>query len=773
LSESDELAVEEHIGGCATCQARLQEFSDGAGVQPKTSIPELAREAADSWRLKEVMQAMRRGPHAPATAIGAPNTDVVPCDDATSGPVGWTRRPARIGGYQVEAVLGQGGIGIVYRASDPSLHRDVAIKVLRPALADDASMRERFLREARNAAALRHDHVVAIYGVGEHAQQPFLVMEYIPGGSLADRLIRKGRLSCPEVVRLGIEVASGLAAAHAKGIIHRDVKPGNILWDAERARYKLTDFGLAKALDDVGLTQTGTVAGTPEYLSPEQAAGGTVDARSDLFSLGTVLYAACSGASPFHADSSMGSLNLVCTHTPADLQQVRDDCPAELAKLIRCLLAKDPQRRYTSATEVVEELQQLELRIAGDGRETGRRANRRVRQKSARRLVAGIAAFALTIAAIVWYSTRDNEPLANTGDQAPVVEPPSPASQAPKRGILIVGRAETYESLSDAVARAAPNDEIEIRGDANLHVEPIRIEKKPLVIRAAHGSRPVILPPAGALASAPVFTTNSDLTLEGIAIRWAAGGTLDGIDSPNIRSAIKTTGGTLRIERCELTVGQRDACLAVFGTCVLVNSRLLARDGLCVAWRPSPGDRFDAQNCVLVGQCGLALSCDDQPDKLPASLRSSQSTWQGKKGIQVNVGKAQRFSLTMQTDHNLFAVDHLLVLYWPFKGPRSVMSPDLDFLRGRLRKMITWQEQENHYGPTTVFLSRQSPNQLLTPVDDGPKDVAAWEAFWNRPASGSVQGDKVQGDNSANELRGKAGALESKVGPGSIKGSSS
>jgi hypothetical protein len=774
LRDGDELAIEEHIGGCSSCQARLQEFSEAAAVLPKTSVPDVARDVADSWRLKEVMEAMRRGPPATVTAMGAPDTDAVPCEDLPNGRAGWWRRPARIGDYRVEAVLGQGGIGIVYRASDASLHRDVAIKVLRPALADDATMRERFLREARNAAALRHDHVVAIYGVGEHAGQPFLVMEYIPGGSLADRLIRKGRLSCPEVVRLGIEVASGLAAAHTKGIIHRDVKPGNILWDAERARYKLTDFGLAKALDDAGLTQTGTVAGTPEYISPEQAEGGTVDARSDLFSLGAVLYAACLGSSPFHADSSMGSLHRVRTHTPADLRQVRDDCPAELAQSIGCLLAKDPKRRYTSAAEVVEELRQLELRIAGDGREVGRPVTRRVRQRFAGRLVAGFAAAALVIAAIIWYTTRDNEPLANAGDQGQAITPLSAASQAPQRAFHIVGRAETYESLGEAVARAAPNDVIEVHGDANLHVEPILIEKKPLVIRAARGSRPVFVPPLGAVASEPLFTTDSDLTLDGIEVRWAAGGTIEGIDSPNIRAAIKATGGTLRLDRCELTVGQRDACIAVFGGgSILGNTRLLAEDGLCVAWRPRAGDRLQVQNCVLTGQCCLAVACEDQAGKLPASLQLSQSTWQGKKGVQVNVANAQRVSLVVRTDHNLFAADHLLVLYWPFKGPRAVMSPDLGFLRGRLREMITWQEQENHYGATTVFLSRQSPRQPLTPVDDSPKDVAAWEAFWNRPASGSVQGGKVQGDNSASQLRSKAGADASKVGPGSIKGSSS
>ena len=144
-----------------------------------------------------------------ATAVGGGHTKIAPLGDTAASRAGLWQKPRRIGDYQIEVVLGQGGIGVVYRATDPQLVRDVAIKILRPAFADDASMRERFLRKARTAAALRNDHVVAIYGVGLHAEQPYLVMEYVAGGSLADRLKRKGKLSCEEVTRLGIEVAKG------------------------------------------------------------------------------------------------------------------------------------------------------------------------------------------------------------------------------------------------------------------------------------------------------------------------------------------------------------------------------------------------------------------------------------------------------------------------------------------------------------------------------------------------------------------------------------
>ncbi|MEX2015911.1 MAG: hypothetical protein WD873_04670, partial [Candidatus Hydrogenedentales bacterium] len=179
-----------------------------------------------------------------------------------------------------------------------------------------------------------------------------------------------------------------------------------------------------------------------------------------------------------------------------------------------------------------------------------------------------------------------------------------------------------------------------------------------------------------------------------------------------------------------------------------------------VAWRPRAGNRLRAENCVLAAQCCLSLNSDDQPGDLPASLELLNNTWQGRKGLQLNAVNVSRLSLAIRTDHNLFAVDHLLVLYFPLRGPRAMASPDMDIFRNRLRQMITWQEQENHYGATTRFLSRQSPRQPLTQVDNGPKDIADWERFWNRPATRSQKG--VAG---ARELRGIVGADENRVGP--------
>src|SRR5262249_52328274 len=199
-------------------------------------------------------------------------------------------RPNRLGmrgAYEVQEVIGQGGMGVVLKAFDPALHRLVAIKVMAAAVAGSATARRRFTREAQAAAAVCHDHIVAVHGVSEADGLPYLVMQYVAGESLQARLDRTGPLEVVETVCIGLQTASALAAAHAQGLIHRDIKPANLLLENGLARVKITDFGLARMADDVGLTQAGVVTGTPEYMAPEQARGEQVDHRADLFSLGS------------------------------------------------------------------------------------------------------------------------------------------------------------------------------------------------------------------------------------------------------------------------------------------------------------------------------------------------------------------------------------------------------------------------------------------------------------------------------------------------------
>ena len=336
--------IEQHLGECVQCQRLLEDASaetlDWADIRESLStasdamadeFAELAGEAAEAYSLPQLLKLL--GPTDDPDMLG------------------------RIGTYEIVGLLGSGGMGAVFKGFDAPLNRYVAIKMLLPHLAASGAARKRFAREAQAAAAVVDEHVMAIHGVAEWQGVPYLVMPYSRGETLQQRLNNNGPLELREILRIGLQTAAGLAAAHAQGLVHRDVKPANILLADGVERVTLTDFGLARAVDDIGLTRTGTLAGTPQYMSPEQARGQAVDARSDLFSLGSVLYATCTGRAPFRADSSYGVLRLITDDEPRAIRELNPDIPVWLCDLIARLMAKQPDQRFASASELRDHLE--------------------------------------------------------------------------------------------------------------------------------------------------------------------------------------------------------------------------------------------------------------------------------------------------------------------------------------------------------------------------------------------------------------------------------
>jgi WD40 repeat protein len=327
----------------------------------------LAGEAACSSNLDRSC-----GDHA-ATRTFAPNldphatlgrtTDAVPgiADNEVLARLAPATRPdglGRLGHYEILQVLGRGGFGIVFRAFDETLQRDVAVKTMSAQLAATPSARLRFLREARTAARVRHDHVVQIYAV-EEQPIPYLVMEYIPGLTLQQKLDAAGPLQTEEMLHLALQITRGLAASHAQGLIHRDIKPGNILLESGMEPHaKLTDFGLARAADDASLSQAGMIAGTPMYMAPEQAEGKMIDQRADLFSLGSVFYVMLSGSPPFRGSGTMAVLKRVCEETPPAIRDIVPTVPEWLCNIVAKLHAKKPEDRFATARDVADLLAQ-------------------------------------------------------------------------------------------------------------------------------------------------------------------------------------------------------------------------------------------------------------------------------------------------------------------------------------------------------------------------------------------------------------------------------
>jgi serine/threonine-protein kinase len=275
------------------------------------------------------------------------------------------------GRYRLEAKLGSGGMSTVYLARDQTLDRPVAVKVMHREMSEQADQLERFRQEARAVAKLSHPNVVSVIDAGEDGGYPYIVFEYVEGETLKQRIARVGALDTQDAIAYAIEVARGLGVAHGRKLVHRDIKPQNVLIDSE-GRAKLTDFGISRQLEQDGMTATGRVLGTTDYVSPEQAMGKQVDQRSDIYSLGVVLYEMLLGQVPFAADSQVGVAMKHVNEELPDVQRRREDLSAAVALVVERATAKDPGRRYQQVGEMIDDLSTaLEVEAARAGSTTG------------------------------------------------------------------------------------------------------------------------------------------------------------------------------------------------------------------------------------------------------------------------------------------------------------------------------------------------------------------------------------------------------------------
>jgi eukaryotic-like serine/threonine-protein kinase len=342
------------------------------------------------------------------------------------------------GRYKLEAKLGSGGMSTVYLARDTTLDRQVAVKVMHREMSEQADQLERFRQEARAVAKLSHPNVVAVIDAGEDGGHPYIVFEYVEGETLKQRINRIGALDVQEALAYAIEIARGLTVAHARNMVHRDIKPQNVLIDSE-GRAKLTDFGISRQLEQDGMTATGRVLGTTDYVAPEQAMGHPVDQRSDVYSLGVVLYEMLVGAVPFSADSQVGVAMKHVNEELPDVQQRRPELSAAAAMVVERATAKDPAERYQVVGEMIDDLSTaLEVEAARAGSATGEAtsvleavppAQRQLASGGSRwsrpALVLLLLGFAAAIAAVILISSGNGPgggggALNNKGSQVPI-----------------------------------------------------------------------------------------------------------------------------------------------------------------------------------------------------------------------------------------------------------------------------------------------------------------------------------------------------------------
>jgi serine/threonine-protein kinase len=695
-----------HLAECPGCQSRLEEIAGGSGWLQARAKAHAASTKPAPESLHKAMQALEsRSPGPEDEAASRARLDFLQPPDQP-GVLG------RFGSYEVLASVATGGMGIVLRARDPALNRIVALKILPPALAANSLARARFIREARAAAAVVHDHVVPIHAVDECAGLPYLVMQFIKGRSLADRIRATGPLPVEEILRIGAQTAEGLAAAHAQGLIHRDVKPGNILLENSVERVKITDFGLARAADDSSLTQDGHVAGTPEYMSPEQANGGVVDQRADLFGFGCVLYEMATGVSPFRAEKPLAALRRVCEENPPPAHTLNNRIPEWLGLLIQRLMAKDPASRPQTAEEVAAELGRRLAEFqqtSGPDRLADRPRAGGVRGRLAPAwLVVLILPLLLGLVVIIAKRPRsvpeENEiAVTPPGETTPAVG--SKPQRAPLFFVSSPGDpAETgFATLPEAVEAAPAGAVIECRFNGVQVIRTLRRVEKAMILRAAPGFEPVLEPMN---PGEPIMFTHAALVVEGLTLfnnpGRSEGGGRRGL--PGGGGALSVMGAPFLAAHCRFEITQNSdpadrrqpqgVGLVNVPSASLFHCEFACRSGFGLGWnwRESPGagegsTELRVQGCTVEGRL-LAFS---RRRAGAMNLELRQNTFVGD-NLLLLLDYAPRLPVEVMASRNVFALETLLRA----RGTESEST---------LKAVLRWQGESNVYAVATYLQS--------------------------------------------------------------------
>jgi serine/threonine-protein kinase len=774
-AEQDELVL--HLNECEKCQQALERLTSeneswAAGLRGlKDGL------AGAEPALEQVLKDFKKPPQGPETQAEPAHKGFFDFLADFLAPPKEPGHLGRLGHYEVLETIGRGGMGVVLKALDESLHRVVAIKVLSPHLASNATARKRFTREAQAAAAVTHEHVVTIHAVEDAHEPPYIVMQFVSGVSLQDRLDRDGPLELKEILRIGMQTAQGLAAAHAQGVVHRDIKPANILLENGVERVKITDFGLARTLDDASLTQSGVVAGTPQYMSPEQADGLAVDHRTDQFSLGSVLYALCTGRPPFRASTLMGVLKRVSEDEPRPVREINPDIPDWLEAIIERLHAKNPADRFQSAAELADLLGRHLAYLQRPGsvprpRTTDVRPKRPQAQRAQSLLWLGLAlvlAFGCCLLpvglGVYWFLLDSSKPPAPSSLSATIIEVPDQAQEmravdgllAQNRHFplpfLIVARKDqgerSFASLAEAVAAARDGDVIEVRASGVFAIAPLIIKDKALTIRATLGFEPRFVFTSDEKTDTPMLQTNASLVLEGLGfkrdVRRQISITVGGLEITTGAGAglrleqsneiVRTDGAPLHAANCRFDVDFGYRCIRA-RNCPLLSLRNCQFRGAviyAVDWESSRDGHAILENCILDTQAGIGFHC--RRDLRDASIRLNSNTIVGSWPFvfvldslpDPAVAKPPiKVTATENAIHGTAGIFHFAQSD-RFLAEERRLSNEQALME--LARVVRWTEERNVYEVGASYMN-------LATIEH----VKDWEQFWKADRTGSLQG---------------------------------
>lgn len=683
----------EHLDHCPACQQALD--SSGMNRAWRNSLSTLNIQADESPMLEQAIANVRSSldPWQPVSAQASSTQGI------SSDALAWTND-----GFELLSVLGQGGMGIVFKARETSLNRTVAIKVLLPALAAEPSARERFLREARAAAAINHPNVVTIHAVSDKPPLPYLVMECVEGHSLQKQLDAVGSLDTQEVVRIGKQVVAALAAAHAKGVLHRDIKPANIFLEGDSGQVKLGDFGLAQVAGESQLTRAGSLAGTPAFIAPENLdAASKPDQRADLFSLGSLLYVLCCGKLPFDGGTPIATLHQVANSNPIPIEQQCPTIPSWLASVIEKLHVKNPAERFQSAADLQAALdaQQAELILP---RQTV--LSRLDRNSSESGRVAKKIGFAAIVASAVLLALLT-----------------LPAFFGAKDFVVLDGegnRVGAYAELTEAIEVADEGARIEIQGDGPYLVQSLTVQQQSLTLAAAKDSQPVLQFESDAEFNEEddyaFISAEGDLQLQGIEFVYAG----DEEDEP--RGLVEVMDGAFVADRCHFFVAPGGYCIvaSMEHHVEITECELRSDAGEAVELLPGPTGAAEFTDCSIFGEVAITIPVIENCEVVltGCTLRAFEAIKLLEEEVELSTS-----TMSFVVEDTTFEVE---------EGMLAINTPQLD--REAFASMMTWTGTGNTFSGQFILVGQEEDYEVpqwCTSFDDWQTIVSETESDYS------------------------------------------
>ncbi len=702
MSQQEEQELEQRIAADPALRARWEQLT-GSAEWPVGSAP--LPQTFSSEYLTTVLDRMKRT--GPRESVSHSSSDRFPVSEDEQ----LHQLNEQLQGFRIVREVGRGGMGIVYEAIDEALQRRVALKLLKPIQSDDGTAQERLLREAQAIAAIQHENILSIYGVQFVANKPVLIEQFVDGESLQKRIGRDGALPIEDCLSISLQIAKGLVAAHASQMVHRDLKPDNILIDGLSQVIKIADFGLAKRGESSRLTSDQFVAGTPSFMSPEQTEGKPVDSRSDLFSLGVMMYVMVTGVVPFDHPDPFVVFEMLRRKQVEPATNLRAETPPWLSRLIAQLLSKDPKDRISSAQEVVQYLENQEFRP------TANKPHRWLRSAVVAILIGTMGMFAL-----FYFKKRTSS---TTGLSSMSVE--SSSRGANKRGIWIDGQEGNFSSIADAIDEAMDGQTIYL--DSDLAESGVQVRDKSLTIMAQPGTKPTIRYADPRDRGVSYFLrTNRDLSLRGLQFDWRPVQAAPIFEEGQLTNLISTDYDTdLIVEDCDFHSTQIGAILGFGGNARVINSSFSGE--LFALGCLLQGGRVEILDCTFRCPSGITILYPPPARMLVDRTRFviQRSKFFGTSAIDIVLTRQYLLESVIELRDCQFDTAHaILITRSGQRAPEIENTRDVD---AWVHRLIQWQETNCRHrskgGFTGVRTIRQ-PKKIVSET----RTMEDWQSFW-------------------------------------------